>query len=291
MPETRIGISGWRYDPWRGTFYPKDLPQKRELEYASRQLSSLEINGTFYSLQRPSSFRDWYAATPDDFLFTIKCPRFITHMRRLKNIDEPLANFFASGVLALEDKLGPMLWQFPPNFQYNEELFADFFEKLPRTVADAAEMASGHSSHVKGRSYIPSKPPKQKIRHCIEFRHESFLVPGFIALVRKHKIGLVIADTAGIHPYAEDVTADFVYIRLHGAEQIYASGYTDKALDHWAKRIRVWRSGKEPEDAAKISPQKPPPRKSRDVFIYFDNDIKVRAPYDAMSLAAKLRKS
>src|SRR6476646_4881945 len=165
MPETRIGISGWRYEPWRGTFYPKDLPQKRELEYASRQLSSLEINGTFYSLQRPSSFRAWYDATPDNFLFSVKCPRFITHLRRLKNIDEPLANFYASGVLALADKLGPMLWQFPPNFQFNEDLFASFFEKLPATVADAAAMARGHSAHVKGRSYIPPKPPKQKIRH------------------------------------------------------------------------------------------------------------------------------
>jgi uncharacterized protein YecE (DUF72 family) len=288
MPDTRIGISGWRYAPWRGKFYPEDLPQKRELEYASRQLSTIEINGTFYSLQRPSSFRAWYDATPENFLFAVKCPRYITHMRRLKEIDEPLANFYASGVLALGKKMGPMLWQFPPNFKFDAPRFDDFFSRLPRTIAEAVKVARGHGVRMKGRSYIPSTPSKQPIRHCIEFRHESFLVPEFIELLRRQKIGLVLADTAKLHPYAEDITADFVYLRLHGAEQIYASGYTEKALDWWAQRIDAWRTGGEPADASKVLPKKPPPRKSRDIYVYFDNDIKVHAPFDAMSLAKRL---
>lgn len=289
MAETRIGISGWRYAPWRGVFYPEGLTQKRELEYASRQLSTIEINGTFYSLQRPSSFRAWYDATPEAFIFAVKCPRYITHMRKLRDIDEPLANFYASGVLALADKMGPMLWQFPPMFKFDAAKFDAFFEKLPRTFQDAAELARGHGARLKKRTYIPEKPGKDVIRHCIEFRHESFLVPEFIDLLRRHKVGLVLADTAKLHPYAEDITADFVYIRLHGAEQIYASGYTDSALNWWAERIRAWRSGTEPPDAAKVVAKKPPSRKSRDIYVYFDNDIKVHAPFDAMSLEKKLR--
>jgi uncharacterized protein YecE (DUF72 family) len=289
MAETRIGISGWRYAPWRGVFYPKGLAQKRELEYASRQLSTVEINGTFYSLQRPSSFRAWYDATPKHFLFSVKCPRFITHMRKLKDIDEPLANFYASGVLALADKTGPMLWQFPPMFRFNAAKFEAFFEKLPRTFDQAAKIARGRGERLKLRSFIPEDPGTREIRHCVEFRHDSFLVPEFIDVLRRHKIGLVLADTARLHPYTEDITADFVYIRLHGAEQIYASGYTDSALDWWAARIRAWRAGGEPPDATKVSPKKPSARKSRDIYVYFDNDIKVRAPFDALNLDKKLK--
>lgn len=289
MAETRIGISGWRYAPWRGKFYPEDLAQKRELEYASGKFSTIEINGTFYSLQRPSSFRAWYEATPPDFVFAVKCPRYITHMRRLRDIDEPLANFCASGVLLLAEKMGPMLWQFPPNFRFDAEKFEAFFEKLPRTMAEAARIARRHGTRMKGRTAIPAKAGKQGIRHCIEFRHESFLVPEFITLLRRQKVGLVLADTAGLHPYAEDITADFVYIRLHGAEEIYASGYTEKALDWWAGRIRAWRSGQEPADASKVLAKKPLARRSRDIYVYFDNDIKVHAPYDAMNLDLKLK--
>lgn len=290
MVETRIGISGWRYEPWRGVFYPKGLAQRRELEFASRQFNSIEINGTFYSLQRPDSFREWYTATPDDFVFAIKCPRYITHLKRLRNIEEPLANFYASGVLELREKIGPFLWQFPPNFKFDEELFEAFFEKLPRTGEAAVKLARDHGPQVKGRAYVPRNAqglPK-KLRHCIEFRHASFLVPAFVRLLRRAKVGLVVADTAGIHPYAEDMTADFVYVRLHGAEEIYASGYTEAALEEWAGKLRAWRAGGEPAGGRKILDVAPVKRKGRDVYVYFDNDIKVKAPFDAKRLAEEM---
>ncbi|HVT83139.1 MAG TPA: DUF72 domain-containing protein [Phycisphaerae bacterium] len=287
MPETRIGISGWRYEPWRGVFYPKGLAQKRELEFASRQFNSIEINGTFYSLQRPGSFREWYGAVPEGFVFAIKCPQYITHRKRLRNFAEPLANFYASGVLELKEKMGPFLWQFPPNFKFDEGLFEAFFAKLPRTGAEAVKVARGHGPQVKGRAFVPrdARGLPARLRHCIEFRHESFLVPAFVRLLRRMKVGLVIADTAGIHPYAEDVTADFVYVRLHGAEEIYASGYTEAALEEWARKLRAWRAGGEPEGARKILDVAAAKRKGRDVYVYFDNDIKVKAPFDAKRLA------
>lgn len=282
-----IGISGWTYAPWRGTFYPEDLPQKRELEYASRQLNSIEINGTFYSLQKPSSFRSWYEQTPEDFVFSLKGGRFITHIRRLKEIEIPLANFFASGVLALKEKLGPILWQFPPNFRFDAERFERFFELLPHDTEAAADFAGRHDKKWKGEVHTETDK-RRPMRHAIEFRHESFLVPEFPKLLRKHKIALVVADTAGLHPYAEDVTADFVYARLHGAEEIYVSGYTDEALKRWADRIRAWNKGDQPADARLILDQPPSKRKSRDAYVYFDNDVKVRSPADAKTLAKLL---
>jgi uncharacterized protein YecE (DUF72 family) len=282
-----IGISGWTYEPWRGTFYPEDLPQKRELEYASRQLNSIEINGTFYSLQKPGSFRTWYEQTPDDFVFSLKGGRFITHIRRLRDIETPLANFFASGVLALKQKLGPILWQFPPNFKFDAERFEPFFELLPHDTEAAAELACKHDKNWKGEVCLETDQ-RRPVRHAVEFRHDSFLTPDFAKLLRKHKIGLVVADTAGLHPYAEDVTADFVYLRLHGAEEIYVSGYTDEALNRWADRIRAWSTGGQPPDAKVLLDQPPPKRKGRDVYAYFDNDVKVRSPADAKSLAKLL---
>lgn len=285
--DLRIGISGWRYTPWRGTFYPKGLRQDDELAYASRQLNFDEINGTFYSLQRPSSFQDWYDATPDDFLFAVKGPRFITHMRRLKAVAEPLANFWASGVLALADKLGPMLWQFPPNFKFDADLMAKFFDQLPRSTQDASKQAKRHNDKVKGRVFIGGKI-QQPIRHAVEVRHESFKNQAFISLLRKHKNGLVVADTAGKWPFMEDVTADFIYIRLHGDEELYVSGYTDAALDTWAKKIQLWSSGKEPRDAKRIAEPVSKPPKQRDIFVAFDNDVKVHAPFDAIGLSKRL---
>jgi uncharacterized protein YecE (DUF72 family) len=285
--DLRIGISGWRYTPWRGTFYPKGLRQDDELAFASRQMNFDEINGTFYSLQRPSSFQDWYDATPADFLFSVKGPRFITHMRRLKAVAEPLANFWASGVLALADKLGPVLWQFPPNFKFDADLMANFFDLLPRTTQDASKQAKRNNDKVKGRVFIDGKT-HQPLRHAVEIRHESFENKAFVALLRKHKIGLVIADTAGKWPFMEDVTADFVYIRLHGDEELYVSGYTDAALDSWAKKIDAWRTGKEPRDAKRIAEPMSKSPKQRDIFVAFDNDVKVRAPFDAIGLATRL---
>lgn len=287
MPQTRIGISGWRYGPWRGTFYPRGLAQARELEYASRRLNSIEINGTFYSLQRPESFRRWYAETPDDFVFSVKGGRFITHMKKLKDVETPLANFFASGLLLLKEKLGPILWQFPPGFAFDAERFKSFFELLPRTTREAAVLARGHDQRLSGRSHTRADADRP-LRYAVEIRHESFRSPPFIDLLRQHGIALCIADTARRFPYFEDVTADFVYARLHGDEELYVSGYSDSALDGWAQRLRAWRAGREPADARRAGNTPARKCRSRDVFVYFDNDVKVRAPFDAAALGRRL---
>ena len=283
-----IGISGWRYEPWRGVFYPQGLAQHRELEYASRAFPTIEINGTFYSLQRPACFSAWYAASPPGFTFAIKGSRFITHMKKLRDIERPLANLFASGLFLLREKMGPYLWQFPPNFRFNADLLEAFFELLPRDTEAALALARRRDERVKGRSCL-AIDCRRKLRHAIEIRHESFVDPAFVKLLRKHRIALVVADTAGKWPFVEDVTADFMYLRLHGDTVLYASGYTDEALDNWAARIHAWRSGAELPDAKKIAPGLgPPPRKSRDVYCYFDNDMKVKAPFDAKALIARV---
>lgn len=287
MSRTLIGISGWRYSPWRGVFYPPGLPQHRELEYASRALPTIEINGTFYSLQRPESFKRWYDDTPPDFVFSIKGSRYITHIRRLRDVEIPLANFFASGIFNLRDKLGPILWQFPPNFRYDFEKMQRFFELLPRDTQQALSLARRREHRMAGRARLAIDATRT-LRHAIEIRHESFIDESFVQLLREHGIALVVADTAKKWPYREDVTADFLYLRLHGDKEIYASGYTDEALTRWAERIRSWRSGSQPDDAHLISAQSPLPKHSRDIYCYFDNDFKVRAPFDAQKLMAKL---
>jgi len=279
----RIGISGWVYPGWRGKFYPEDLPHRCELTYASRQLRSIEINGTHYSLQTPKTFARWREETPRGFVFSVKGNRFITHLRRLRDVEKPLANFFASGVLALEEKLGPFLWQLPPSFQFDAGRIGAFLGLLPHSSRAAAELARQHDDHLRARAW--SHPGRnRRLRHCLEVRHESFLDPAFFRLLRRHNVAFVFADTAGKWPYAEDVTADFIYIRLHGDEQLYTSGYTEKALQHWAARIRAWEKGRQPRDAKIAGGTKPRPRQSRDVFVYFDNDAKVLAPPNALRL-------
>jgi uncharacterized protein YecE (DUF72 family) len=285
--QLRIGISGWTYAPWRGVFYPKKWPQKDELSYASRKLNSIEINGTFYSLQRPSSFQTWYDATPDDFVFSVKGGQFITHMRRLKDCRQPLANFWASGVLGLKEKLGPILWQLPPNFAFDADRLENFFQILPRDTAAAAKEAKRHDARLKGR-VLTTAEVKMPIRYVMEVRHKSFESPEFIALLRKHNVALVIADTAGAWPFGEDITADFLYLRMHGDQEIYKSGYTDAALDRWASRFELWKAGRQPGDAVRWSKAKPPSAKARDIYCYFDNDVKVKAPFDAMGLAHRM---
>jgi uncharacterized protein YecE (DUF72 family) len=284
--EIRIGISGWRYAGWRGKFYPKDLPQRRELEFAANTFNSVEINGSFYSLQLPSSYQRWYDATPADFLFGVKGSRFIAHMKKLRGVEIALANFFASGVLALREKLGPILWQLPPSLGFDADRLKDFFDLLPRSTREAAALARRHDDKLKARAFskIDSSRP---IRHAIEVRHQTFMVPEFFDLLRKHRIAFVIADTAGKFPYAEDLTADFVYIRLHGSEKLYVSGYNDRALDWWANRIEYWRKGRQPPDAKLVSDHETD-NKSRNAFVYFDNDAKVHAPFDAIRLAKRL---
>ena len=285
---TRIGISGWRYPPWRGTFYPKDLPQRAELEYASAHLPVIEINGSFYSLQRPQSYAGWYADTPEDFMFTVKGPRFITHMKRLRDVEVPLANFLASGVFNLKDKLGPILWQFPPNFQYDRGRFEAFLKLLPHETQEAATFARKRDEWLANRSQL-KVDENRPMRHAVEIRHESFLEASFVDLLCKYNVALVIAETARRWPMTQDITADFVYMRLHGDKELYRSGYSDKSLDRWAKRICAWEAGSEPADAEKISTRKPPAGKPRDVYCFFDNtDVKLRAPFDAQTLARKL---
>lgn len=283
----RIGISGWTYPPWRGVFYPKGLAQHRELEFASRAHNSIEINGSFYSLQRPSSYQSWYEQTPPGFMFSVKGPRFITHMKKLRDVQTPLANFFGSGVLALREKLGPVLWQFPPNFGWNEQRFRDFFELLPKTTTEAAELARLHDAKLKYGAFLEVDAARP-LRHAVEIRHPTFLVPEFFALLQRLNIAFVFADTAGKWPYAEDLTADFAYIRLHGSQQLYVSGYSDAELEWWRARIELWRRGKQPADARLIASAKQKPS-HHDMYVYFDNDAKVHAPFDAKSLANLLR--
>lgn len=284
----RIGIAGWTYPPWRGVFYPEKLAHKRELSYASNTFRSIEVNGTFYSLQRPSSFLRWAAETPDDFVFSLKGPRYLTHIRRLKDAEEPLANFFSSGVLGLGPKLGPILWQLPPSFRFQPELMESFLQLLPHNTEDAATLARKHDERMDGRSLTETGLTKP-LRHAMEVRNQSFAVPEFIAMLRKHRVALVCADTVE-WPRMMDLTTDFVYCRLHGSEELYASGYTEDALDAWAERSAKWAHGSEPADAEKVSTTKPVARKSRDVFVYFDNDLKVRAPFDAQSLRRRVER-
>ena len=265
----RIGISGWRYPPWRGVFYPAGLPQRRELEYAAAHLDTVEINGSFYSLQRPESYRLWRDSTPDDFVFAVKGGRFVTHMKKLRGVDTALANFFASGLLGLGPKLGPVLWQLPPVLAYDPGRLADFFALLPRTTTAAAALAERHDERLQDRAWTVTDADRP-VRHALEVRHPSFADPSFPDLLRAHDVALVTADTAGKWPFLEDQTTDFAYARLHGDAELYVSGYSDEALDRWAERVRAWAEG------------------GRDVFVYFDNDVKVRAPFDAMALARRL---
>lgn len=294
MGDIRIGISGWRYAPWRGVFYPEGLPQRQELAWASRALPSVEINGSFYSLQKPQYYAAWAAEVPEDFVFSVKAPQFITHVRRLREIGQPLANFFASGLSELQGKLGPILWQLPPSLAYDALLIEDFLLQLPMDTTAARRLAQGHDARLDGRSSLPVADGKA-LRHAIEVRHPSFVDPMFIDQLREHGVALVVADTAGKWPDHEDVTSDFVYVRLHGHEELYASGYGDAALDAWARKIDAWSRGTQVADAHLAQPggsvRGPQNRrlKSRDVYCYFDNDIKVRAPFDAARLQRRLK--
>jgi uncharacterized protein YecE (DUF72 family) len=285
----RIGISGWRYPPWRGVFYPAGLPQRLELNYAAQRFSSIEINGSFYSLQRPEFFARWHDDTPEDFVFAVKGPRFITHMLRLKEPETPLANFLGSGVLNLKRKLGPILWQFPENVRYDRERFTAFLELLPRDTAGALSLARRRNRELmRGRTRL-AIDENRPLCHALEIRSETFLNDEFLALLRQHGVALVIAETAGRWPMPRDITADFVYLRLHGDQELYRSGYSDAALDRWAERIEAWHRGAQPRDAPRSGAERGA-RRARDVYCYFDKtDAKLRAPFDAEQLIVKLR--
>ena len=288
--EIRVGISGWRYAPWRGVFYPRQLPHRAELEYASRVFPTIEINGTFYCLQRPECFEQWYRDTPPGFIFSVKGGRFITHMKRLLAVERPLANFFASGIFNLREKLGPILWQFPPDFRFDPPRLEAFFNLLPRDTGAALALARRRDSRVHGRARLAIDKVRP-LRHAIEIRHESFIDPAFVRLLRRHSIALVVADTAGKWPYYEDLTADFVYVRLHGDTELYVSGYAPSTLARWAARLQDWSAGGEPSDARRIARIRPRKRARRDVYCYFDNDAKVKAPFDAAHVRSLLGQS
>lgn len=213
-----VGVSGWTYPPWRGDFYPKGLPQRDELAYAAGRLTSIEINGSFYALQKPESYRKWRDQTPDDFVFAVKGSRFITHMKRLADAEQPLKRFFDSGVWELGPKLGPVLWQLPGNFEYDEDRLATFFDQLPRETPDG-----------------------MRVRHALEFRSRTFEHTRTYDLLRRHDIACVLADTAGRWPKVDQDTSDFRYVRLHGDAELYTSGYDDQALDRWADKVKRWR--------------------------------------------------
>lgn len=270
--ELRIGVSGWRYEPWRGVFYPEGLPQRRELEHAARHFNSIELNGSFYSLQRPALYQRWYDATPPGFVFAVKGGRFITHMKKLLDVRTALANFLASGVLCLDDKLGPILWQFPESLPCDLARFDAFFALLPRDTRSAAKLAREHAPWLRDRVATEVRR-NRPLRHAIEVRSPSCAQPPFIELLRKHKLACVVADTAGKWPLLEEDTADFMYARLHGDKRLYVSGYSPRAIAAWAARVAAWRAGPEP----------------RDVYVYFDNDAKVHAPFDAAALAKALQ--
>lgn len=272
----RVGISGWSYRAWRGDFYPAGLAQRAELAYAAERLDAVEVNGSFYSLQRPSSYAAWRDQTPAGFELAVKGGRFVTHMKKLRDVRAPLANFFASGVLALEDRLGPVLWQLPERLHFDAEVLSAFFAQLPRTQGEVAEAARGHDAELADDRALTEVAPDladRPVRHALEFRHASFCTDEALDLLRHHGVACVIADTAGRWVRAEAVTSDLVYVRLHGGEELYTSRYDDAALDAWADRVLGWAD----EEGV------------REVVVFFDNDARGHAPHDAVRLRERLR--
>jgi uncharacterized protein YecE (DUF72 family) len=284
----RIGTSGWAYKHWRRVFYPLGLRQRDELAYLAQQLSSVELNGSFYSLQRPDSYRAWYEQTPADFVFAIKGSRFISHNKKLRDIEAPLANFFASGVLLLKEKLGPIVWQLPEQARFDPDRLDQFLTLLPRDTESAATLAQHHDTRVKDDRSWTKTDANRPLRYALEPRSRDFATPECIELLRRHDIALVAADS-GRWPLFEEVTATFMYLRLHGSPKTYASQYTDDALNRWTTAIQAWRTGSEPQDAARVTDLPLPSHRRRDVYVYFDNDAFAHAPQDALRLAERLR--
>ena len=270
MPTAYVGVSGWRYPRWRGDFYPQGLVQRRELEYVASRMTSAEINGSFYSLQRPSTYRGFVEQTPDEFVLAVKGSRFITHLKRLADVEAGLANFFASGVLALGRQLGPVLWQLPPTLRYDEDLVADFLAALPRSTREAGRLARGHDGRLSGDRVLLEAPVDVPLRHAFEARHPSFFTDDAVAVLAAHEAALVLSDSPGKWPFVERRTTDFMYARLHGHTELYASGYAPASLDAWADRVRAWLAD------------------GRDAYVYFDNDARGRAPWDAVGLLERL---
>ena len=258
-----VGIGGWNFAPWRGAFYPKGLVQAKELAYASTHLTSIEINSTFYGSQKPKTFRKWARETPDGFVFSVKGPRFATNRRVLAEAGDSIKRFFASGVLELGERLGPLLWQFAPTKKFDAADFGAFLKLLPKKAGD------------------------RRLRHVVEVRHESFCVPSFIALLREFATPVVFAEHA-TYPAIANITGDFAYARLQKGKDSIKTGYPAPALDQWAERIRLWAKGGAPADLPRID-SKPPRSSPRDVFVYFIHEGKIRAPAAAMALIERLK--
>jgi uncharacterized protein YecE (DUF72 family) len=257
----RVGIGGWTFEPWRGPFYPAGTRQADELAFASRAVTAIEINGTFYSTMKPTSFKKWAEETPDDFIFAVKANRFCTNRRELAGAKESIERFLGSGLEELKRKLGPVLWQFAPTKKFDPEDFEAFLTLLPKTLGAL------------------------KLRHALEVRHESFAVKEFVALARKHECAIVLADSDK-YPMIADVTADFLYLRLQRCEAEHATGYAPAAIKQWATRLKVWESGGAASDLTTLAPA--PPAKPRDVFAFMIAGEKVRAPAAAMALLKQL---
>lgn len=274
-PRARVGTSGWDKPTWRGHFYPRGLVQHRRLEYAANCLATLEINTTFYGFSRPSSFRKWCAATPEDFAFAIKAHNEATHTQRLRNPAENVARFLASGVLEFGEKMGPILWQTPPSLAFDREVVKAFLAVLPHSVADARRLVARYDGAI---DQIAPEVPDRPIRHALEVRDESFSAPDFLDLLREHDVAAVMTNSPG-WPRFREVTADFVYVRLHGDAHHHPNGYDDATLDEWATNINGWLRG-----------ERTPDGRGRDVFVYFDNpdNSGIRSPLDAMLLQERL---
>ena len=259
----RIGIGGWTYEPWRGSFYPAKCPQKRELEYAASQLSAIEINGTYYSSFKPASFANWAAAAPDGFVFSVKASRYCTNRKVLAEAGESIERFVGQGIVELGDKLGPILWQFMATKRFDADDMAAFLKLLPTSHAG-----------------VP-------LRHAVQVRHDSFADPAFVAMARAASVAIVYADSVD-YPAIADVTADFVYARLEAAEERNPAGYTDAALDDWARAARTWQAGGRPEGLPYVMAETPA-KAQRDTFVFFLNGAKIRAPHGAIALIDRLK--
>lgn len=262
LTKTYIGVGGWTYEPWRGVFYPKGLPHSKELGYAGEHLTSIEVNGTFYSTMKPASFRKWASEVPDGFVFALKGPRYAVNRRVLGGAGDSIKRFLDSGITELGPKLGPLLWQFAPHKKFDEADFGAFLDLLPKTL-------EGHT-----------------LRHVVEVRNDTFKTPAFIALARRHSVAICYAEHDTYTEIA-DITSDFVYARLQKGNEKLKAGYPPKALDAWAKRAATWAKGGEPSDLPRVDKAKAP-KKPRDVFIYFIHEAKLRAPAAAQALIERL---
>lgn len=281
MGTIRVGVSGWDYDDWADGFYPPGLPRRRRLQHAARLLDTIEVNATFYGLVSARAVRRWREQLSPRTVLAVKGSRFITHTLRLATSEQALANVLACGLLELGHHLGPMLWQLSPRQTFDAGVLEDFVRLLPHDTAAAAALARRHDGRVREPS-IPDGTP-HRMRHVLEPRHRSFLCEEAVGILRRHGVALAFSHGSA-WPYLEEVTAGFVYVRLHGPGRLYASAYTEAELRGWAERVRCWQQGAEPPDARRISARSPPARVGRDVYVYFDNDAHGYAPRQALTL-------